>query len=387
MTGQDAPPAADAPGDTLPTEVEIAVVGAGLMGAAAAWAATRRGRSVALLEQFTLGHDRGSSHGSARIVRRAYPDPLYVRMTGRTMQLWRELEDDANAPLLRITGGIDHGRLRDPEGIAAVLAHAGVPHETLPAAEAARRWPGLRFDGPVLFHPEAGTVDAAAAVAAFTACARRRGASVHPRTAVQRITVDGDRALVVTDRGTLRARRVVIAAGAWVPGLLGGLVPLPELTVTQQQVFHFPPHDPALEWPIIVHKDALSTYSLPGGRDGGPDGGRKIAEHNAGAITSADARSGLVDPAARERITTYVRQWLPGLTPEPFNETTCLYTSTASEDFILDRTGPLVVCSPCSGHGAKFAPLVGEIAADLAADQPTPDPRFTLAAHGAAAVA
>lgn len=368
-------------------DVDIAVVGAGLMGAATAWAATRRGRTVALLEQYALGHDRGSSHGSARIVRRAYPDPLYVGMTGRAMRLWRQLEDDSGERLIRITGGIDHGRLRRPERIAAVLAASGVPYELLPAAEAARRWPGLTFDGPVLFHPEAGTVDAAAAVAAFTERARWRGADVRPRTPVRRVTVDGDdRVRLETDAGPLTARRVVVATGAWVRNLLGGLVPLPDLTVTQQQAFHFPRRDPAPEWPVVVHKDDLSTYSLPGGRDGGPGGGRKVAEHNAGGATTATTRSGVVDPAARERITAYVRRWMPGLVAEPFNETTCLYTSTANEDFVLDRSGPVIVCSPCSGHGAKFAPLIGEFAADLATGQPGPDPRFTLAAHRSAAL-
>ncbi|MEV0401323.1 FAD-dependent oxidoreductase [Actinoallomurus sp. NPDC050550] len=368
----------------LPAETEIAVVGGGLMGAATAWAATRRGRAVTLLERFAFGHDRGSSHGSARIVRRAYADPLYVALTGRSLRLWRELEQDAGSSLLRIIGGIDHGRLRDPEGIAATLAEAGVPHEVLPASEAKCRWPGLRFDGPVLFHPEAGTVDAAAAVTAFLTRARDRGASLHAETPVRRITADGDRVRVETAHGTVTARRVVVAAGAWVRDLLDGLVPLPELTVTQQQVFHFPRRDPDIDWPVVVHKDALSTYSLPGGRDGGPAGGRKIAEHDAGAPTTADGRSGAVDPVARERIVGYVREWLPGLEPRPVNEATCLYTSTAGDDFVLDRAGPIVVCSPCSGHGAKFAPLIGEMVTDLAAGGPVPDPRFTLAVHRAA---
>jgi sarcosine oxidase len=177
------------------------------------------------------------------------------------------------------------------------------------------------------------------------------------------------------------ACRVVVAAGPWIGDLLGGLVQLPELTVTQQQAFHFSPRDPSAPWPITVHKGVLSTYSLPGGRDGGPGGGRKVAEHDAGGATTADTRCSIVDPAARERITDYVREWLPGLVPEPFNETTCLYTSTTTEDFVLDRVGPIVVCSPCSGHGAKFAPLIGEIAADLATGGAPPDPRFTLAGH------
>jgi sarcosine oxidase len=380
-------------------EFDLAVVGAGLMGAATAWAATRRGLSVAVLEQFGAGHDRGSSHGSARIVRRAYPDPVYLRMTGRAMELWRELETDAGTRLLRIVGGIDHGRLRDPERIAAALATAAVPHELLPPEEAAGRWPGLRFDGPVLFHHEAGTVDAAGAVAAFLERAGARGADIRHHTAVRRIVPLGGlgglselggldesstaAVRVETAEGTtLTARRAVVAAGAWAADLLGGVVPLPELTVSQQQIFHFPRRDPVAEpWPVVVHKDALNTYSLPGGRDGGPHDGRKIAEHDAGAPTTAGTRDGQVDPAARDRITAYVRDWLPGLVPEPFNEATCLYTSTANDDFVLDRFGPLVVCSPCSGHGAKFAPVIGEMATDLTLGGAAPEPSFTLAAH------
>ena len=98
--------------------------------------------------------------------------------------------------------------------------------------------------------------------------------------------------------------------------------------------------------------------------------------------TTARDRDFTVDPAARARITDFVGRRLPGLNPTPVNEVTCLYTWTANEDFVLDRSGPFVVASPCSGHGAKFAPLLGEIIADLAAGKPAPDPRFTLAAHG-----
>ncbi len=142
------------------------------------------------------------------------------------------------------------------------------------------------------------------------------------------------RTLVVTNHGTVRAGRVIVAAGGWEQQLLGGLVPMPDLTVTQQQVFHFPRRDITADWPVIIHQGELDTYSLPGGRDGGPLGGRKVAE-SLGTVTTAEGRSGIVDPAARERITDYVRKSLPGLIPEPFDETTCLYTSTANGDFIL----------------------------------------------------
>ncbi|MFJ9038430.1 FAD-dependent oxidoreductase [Streptomyces sp. NPDC102406] len=362
-------------------EVEVAVVGAGLMGAATAWAATREGLDVTLLERYEVGHARGSSHGSARIVRRAYADRLYVRMTGEALRLWRELEDDAGTRLLRMTGAADQGVVRAPERIAAVLADQGVPHEVIPATEAERRWSGLRFEGPVLYHPDAGTVDAAAAVSAFVERARARGAEVRERTPVRRIEVLGPEAVrLVTDGGSVTARRAVVAAGAWAGELLGGLVPLPELTVTQQQIFHFPPRDRSVTdgWPVLVHDAKLLVYGLPGGADGGPRGGWKLAEHDAGRRTTARTRDGVVDPAARERITAYVRDWLPGLVPEPFNEATCLYTSAPRDDFVLDRRGPLVVCSPCSGHGAKFAPLIGAWTAALATGGAAPVDRFRL---------
>jgi len=124
-----------------------------------------------------------------------------------------------------------------------------------------------------------------------------------------------------------------------------------------------------------------AMYGLLAGQDGQVPGAIKAGEHGRGAVTTGDDRDGIVSPASRERVRSFVRDWLRGLDPEPVGETTCLYTSTAGEDFILDRQGPFVICSACSGHGAKFAPLTGEIAADLAFGGISPDRRFTLAAH------
>lgn len=377
--------AAVAAGEVPPT-ADVVVIGAGLMGSAAAWSATRRGLSTVLLEQFELGHNRGSSHGSARIVRRACPDATYLRLTGQAMELWRELEADSGRALVKITGGLDYGSRRGPQYLASVLAEQDVPHELLKAAEATERWPGVTFQGPVLFHPQAGTVDAALAVGAAIECSQRRGAMVMAGTQVERVDViDDQHVRVVTNRGTVRAGRLIVAAGSWIQQLLGDVVPMPELTVTQQQIFHFPRRNTTLDWPVIIHQGELDTYSLPGGRDGGPSGGRKVAESR-GTTTTADARSGIVDPSARDRMIAYVQESLPGLIPEPFNETTCLYTSTANGDFVLDRVGAVVICSPCSGHGAKFAPLVGELVVDLATGAAEPPPRFTLAAHAATAM-
>jgi sarcosine oxidase len=210
-------------------------------------------------------------------------------------------------------------------------------------------------------------------------------------------TPGGDGALAHTDIGTFAAPVVAVAAGAWLPPLLADLVRLPALTVTQEQVFHLAPRTapaggpPSADrpygdnpWPIFIcqeQEDARAFYGLPGGRDGAVPGAVKLGEHQAGAVTTAAARDGVVDPASRERTISFAARRLPGLVSQPVNEVTCLYTTTWNEDFILDRQGPFVIASACSGHGAKFAPLLGEIIADLAAGKPPPDPRFTLAAH------
>ncbi len=363
--------------------VDVAVIGGGLMGAAAAWAAARRGLSVALHEQFEPGHTRGSSHGSARIVRRGYSDALYTRLTGEAFELWREVELRADVRLLRMVGGVDHGPNRTAL-VASLLAAAGIRHEILAAADAQERWPGMLFTGPVVYHPQAGTMDADRAVAALLDLARRDDATTEhgSRVAAVEAVRDEYAAVQLTDGREFEARCAVVAAGAWVAPLLGGPLRLPPLTVTQQQVFHFPRRDEtAAPWPSAIHQDAMEVYHLPGGRDGGTGDARKVAEHTHRNVTTAERRDGVVDAGARDRIVRYVTDWLPGLEPTPQGETTCLYTSTPSEDFLLDRVGPIIICSPCSGHGAKFAPLIGELVAGLlTGDRPVPD-RFRLGAH------
>ncbi|WP_411120081.1 FAD-dependent oxidoreductase [Streptomyces sp. 058-1L] len=367
----------------MSTDTDLLVIGGGLMGSATAWAASRRGLSVTLAEQYAPGHTRGSSHGSARIVRRTYNDPAYTRLTGRAFELWRELELDADAGLLRMLGGLDFGDRHYLDAIVAELDGAGVAHEILGAGEAEERWPGLRFEGRVIHHPQAGTVDAARAIGAFHSTAEKRGARLLFDRPVRKLSVvPGGVLAELADGSTLTASQVVVAAGAWLSGLLGDLVELPRLTVTEQQVFHFPRLDPcAPPWPSVVHEFGNGIYHLQGGRDGGSGDDRKIGAHYGGRATTAERRTGVISPADRAAMADYVRRWMPGCEPTPRGEATCLYTSTPDENFLLDRVGPVVVCSPCSGHGAKFAPLIGELAADLVIGADTLPEMFKLASH------
>jgi sarcosine oxidase len=367
--------------------VDAVIVGAGLAGSATAWAMARRGRSVAVLEAFQPRHQRGSSHGSARIFRRAYPDPLYVRLTGEAQRLWRQLADEAGEEPVLTTGGLDYGPAREQEKLYDILSAFGVPAELISAAAAAERWPGMEFGSdPVMFHPDAGVIDAERAMAAMRELAVARGAQISYDSPVLRIEATESGAEVHTADRSWRAPVVIVAAGAWLEPLVGAQVRLPSLVVTQQPAFHFAPLAGAESadqpWPTFICHQEVPAYGLQAGRDGQVPGAIKIGEHGLDMVTTADDRDGIVNPAARDRVRAFVRDRVSGLDPEPVGEVTCLYTSTTSEDFILDRQGPFVICSACSGHGAKFAPLTGEIAADLACGGTPPESRFTLSAHG-----
>jgi sarcosine oxidase len=346
---------------------------------------------VTVLEALEPGHHRGSSHGSARIIRRAYPDRFHAALTGEAWRDWGELEADGGETIITRTGGVDFGLGRDVPVIARAQAALGIPHTVHRAAEARELWPQFAFDTDVLHHPDAGVVDADLAVRTQLRRAVELGAVLHTGWPVAAVQERGTRYVVssVAGQPAVEADVVVVAAGAWLPEILEQLPvdphAFPSFEVTQQQVFHFQSLS-SEPWPIFVHKDALSVYGLPGGRDVGP-GSIKVAEHDGGRATTATTRDGVVDPRARQRIVDYVGRYLPGLDPQPGAEATCLYTSTPTENFLIDRVAGLVVLSPCSGHGAKFAPTVGRIAAELAtgAREQAPAP-FSFAAHAGARV-
>jgi sarcosine oxidase len=360
------------------------VVGAGLAGSATAWQLARRGCEVTLLERSTPANHRGSSHGSARIIRYGYPDPFYVRLVRDAHLGWDELEQLSGRRLVTPTGAVDFGDLRDPTQLAAALDEVGVENSLLTPDEASARWPQLRFDSPVMWHPAAGVVDVETAVATMVELAEQHGARVLTDWTVAEIVPWGHGYRVVADDGReVEAERVVVAAGAWLPQLLQGLplpsrflAAFPRLEVRQEQVFHFPYRqgfEPAegAPWPSFIHKvTGMMTYGLTGGRDA-DFRGHKVAEYNGGkVIGSAAEQDGLIDEAARDRLVAHVERHYPGLLPEPYAAATCLFTNTPTEDFVIDGVDGITVVSPCSGHGAKFAPTLGRLAADVASGAP-----------------
>ena len=367
--------------------VDVAVVGAGVIGSATARALAARGVSAVLLEQFDPGHARGSSHGATRIFRLAYPDPAYVRMAVAAHRSWLRLQADAGEELLVRTGGLDAGP--GAADCAAALAECGVAHAWLEAGELRARFPGVavRAGERMLFQPDAGVSLAGRAVAALQRLAARDGVPLRARTRVHDVEPHDDHVVLRTSGGGLTARVAVLAAGPWLGRLLppaaGGRV---RLTATLQQVRYFAARDPASRWPTLIEwsQSGAGWYVVPAA---GGAAGVKVASHLAGpAVNPDDGPFTAIGAAAELEAAAFVRQRLPGLVPAGLAPETCLYTMTADEDFVLDRVGPVVVGGGCSGHAFKFGPLLGEMLADLAAgtEPGLPRGRFALSRPGLA---
>ncbi|MHA6758636.1 FAD-dependent oxidoreductase [Streptacidiphilus sp. PAMC 29251] len=361
----------------------VVVVGGGVMGSAAAWQLASRGFAVTLLERFAPGHTEGSSHGSSRIFRLAYPDPFYVALAARALPLWRQVEEEAGQQVLDLTGAVDHGPPAATEALYSELRAGGHAARVLTPEQAGERWPGLRFDSSVLYHAAAGRVHADRATLAFQQAAAAKGAVIRHQVRVEKLLRHGvARAEVVTADGeVLSADAVVVAVGGWAPGLAAAAVGgLPALRVTQEQPVHFParPTAPdALTWPSFIHHGGAALAADSGVYGLGSADGVKIGFHAVGPVVDPDHRDRSIDPAALRRVVDYAEQWLPGADTTAPTATTCLYTITPDHDFVVDRDGPVTVLAGFSGHGFKFAPAIGALAAELVTGAPGAQ-RFAL---------
>jgi sarcosine oxidase len=321
---------------------DVAIIGAGVMGLAAARALSRAGCEVVVYEQFEPGHVRGSSHGRSRIVRLAYAEPEWVRLAQEAMAGWRELEREAGEPLLELNGLIEIVSDLD-QSSAAALEVCGVAWERLEPDEVVRRFPLRIPPGSfAVLQPEAGIVRADRALAAFA-----RGIEVRYGTRVASLA-------------EIDAPCVVVTAGAWVNDLIAP--PLP-VRVTRETVCYFRPAD-ARPVPAFVsfgpRAGGICFYALAD-----PVHGIKAAVHHAGAQTDP-GDAGTPDPTLVQAITAWISEHVRLAEPQPVEAQSCLYTTTADESFILERRGRIVIGSACSGHGFKFAPAIGARLAALA---------------------
>jgi sarcosine oxidase len=357
---------------------DVIVLGAGTMGSMALWRLAGRGASVLGLERFAPGHDRGSGHGETRMIRTAYFEgPEYVPLARAAFPLWRDLESASGEALLTMTGALMIGR---PSGdlVAGALRSArehGLVCAVLPAAEAAARFPQHRLaSGEVaLWEEAAGVLRPERCIEAAAGRAVALGATLLTGVHVDGVSVSRSGVTVRAGGSEWSARHLVVCAGPW----LGGLLPelgLP-LVVERQVMTWFSPRDPAAfgpdRFPPFIHeRPGPYGYGLPA-----VDGGLvKAAIHHGGRTVDPDEPDREVSGADVEPAAAFVTEALPGLDPRPVRAEVCLYTNTPDEHFVVGPAPGLpgvTVLGGFSGHGFKFAPVLGEVAADLALEGST----------------
>ena len=355
-------------------DFEAIVLGLGGIGSGALyWLARELGGEVMGIEQFEHGHSRGASQDHSRIIRYSYHRPFYVRLARRAYAAWAAVEEETGERLVYRVGGLDlfpEGGAIPARDYTESLDAGDVPWERLEAAEVRRRWPPFRIPDGVwgLYQADGGLVAAAKANAAHLAAARRRGARVVAEEPVTAVRAKGGEVEVVTGRNAWRARRLILAAGAWSNAVLAHLGLRLPLTITREQVTYFAPADLGPfardRFPVWIWMDEPCFYGFPVFGEAAV----KVAEDVGGAETTADGRSFDPDPEGLERVRDFCRRILPAaLGPELLTKT-CLYTLTPDRDFVIDAVPghPGILVAIGAGHAFKFASAIGQILAELA---------------------
>lgn len=354
---------------------DVVVVGCGVMGASVSYNLAKRGLRVLTLERYGVNHEFGSSHGQTRIIRTAYyEDPRYVPLLRRAFDSWRDVEKKSGKKLLEMTGGLMIGP-PDGELVTGVLRSAkehNLPHEVLSADEAEKRFEAFTLgDGFNAVHEKnAGILFAEECVRALVGLASEAGCDFRFSEQVSRWRSGSEGIEVETPSGTQVADRMVLCAGAWNAGLLGGILPL---TCERQVLLWFssggksyfiPPKMPVF---IAEEERGVFYYGIP---DVGH--GVKVARTHGGEVSDPDKVRREVTQKDVTPVREFVSKRLKKLDGQPIATTTCIYTNTPDLNFAIGlhpEEPRITILSACSGHGFKFGSVMGEVIADMATDR------------------
>lgn len=355
------------------------VLGVGGMGSSTVYHLARRGLRVLGLEQFNIGHSFGSSHGINRIIRLAYAeDPRYVPLLRRSYELWRELEFAAGERLLFITGSVDAGPPNGAivQGSLASCKEHNLPHEVLNSTELHRRFPGYCYPKELMavFQQDGGFVLSERAIFAYVAVAQSLGAAIHARERVRSWDVKRGSVIVQTDCETYRGKRLVVCAGPWASKIVRRLENARLATPERQVLIWTQPHHPerfqlgkfpvfnmeAVESGRLTRYYGLPIFGVPGFKLG--------KYHHRKQKVDPDRMNRECDATDEAVLRRAIRNYFPDADGPTMAMTTCLFTNSWDEHFVLD-THPeypqVSVAAGFSGHGFKFASVVGEIMADF----------------------
>ncbi len=365
---------------------DVAVVGMGALGSAAAYHLARKGVRAIAFEQFELGHVRGASHDTSRIVRTSYGAPEYVRFAQSAYRDWSDFEDVVGEKFLTITGGLIFIPVDGPysaSDFTTSLEASDVPFELLSPDEVNRRWPQFAIPEGVetIYTPDSGIVHAARSVAALQMQARHLGTIIRDRTPVERLTPVADGVIVATPTGEIHARKVIVTADAWTNDLLEPLGASIPLVTMQEQVTYFKPTDPDSYdrelFPVWIWEDEFCFYGFP--TYGEPT--IKAARDLSNNVMSPYERTFVPSQELLDQLTGFMSQTIPD-SGQVLRTVTCQYAITPDRRFIISPLDehPDIIVGLGAGHAFKFTPAIGRVLAELAVDDETSDDisAFTL---------
>jgi len=372
---------------------EVAVVGMGALGSAATYHLARRGARVVAFEQYELGHVRGASHDTSRIVRTSYGSSAYVRLAQSAYRDWADLEAESGERLLTITGGIIMLPVAGPysaSDFTAALTECDVEHELLSPAEVHARWPQFHVpeDVETVYTADTGIAHASRTVATLQMRARVHGADIRDRTPVVALEPDGDGVIVRTAQGDIRAGKVIVTADAWTNELLEPLGAAIPLDIMQEQVSYFRPERPEQydrsSFPVWIWEDDECYYGFPTYGEPTIKAARDVSENR----MTPDTRSFVPSPELIEQLTGFMHDVIPGSGPE-LRTVTCQYALTKDRRFVLSALPqhPDIIVGLAAGHGFKFTPALGRVLAELALDGESTDDLSEFAAADAMTLA
>eukprot|EP01112_Ceratiomyxa_fruticulosa_P013455 TRINITY_DN3789_c0_g2_i1.p1 TRINITY_DN3789_c0_g2~~TRINITY_DN3789_c0_g2_i1.p1 ORF type:complete len:437 (-),score=75.94 TRINITY_DN3789_c0_g2_i1:121-1431(-) len=369
---------------------DVVVVGGGIQGSSTAYELAKKGKKVLLLEQYAQDHEEGSSHGDGRIIRFAYPEEIYVKMSAIAYPLWDKIQKETETQLIKITGGIDFGSPTERNIIELEenFIKNNIPYEVLDEKTASARFPHFKFaeNTKVLYQKDGGVVFAHKAVKAMWGLARKYGAVCLPHHRVIDVSVHSSSIVhVKTENGKkFQAKSAVIAAGAWTKSILEKLNLSLPLEVSQEQVLYWQDPKTRPNPSLVDH----TMHGMPIFISHGPDlfyglpeieiKGVKCGWHHSGP--KIDISKGKIEHTAEgvQKVREFIISHFPHLDHKlPIKSVTCLYTNTPDYHFILDRHpvhSNIIIGSACSGHGFKFGPAIGQILSCLVLNETPPIP-------------
>ena len=368
---------------------DVIVLGLGAMGAAASYQLAKRGTDVLGIDQYAPPHRLGSSHGESRITRLACAEGAHLTpFARRSHEIWRELEAELGVSLLTQNGMLmigAPGEHREAHGtknfLTATIDAAdawGLPYEKLNALQLRERFPAFAIrDGDQGYHDAvSGFVRPEASIAAQLTQARKLGAQLHLDEKAIEIRQEGREAVVVTDKGTYRARQLIVAAGAYLPTLLGSDALNAHFKVTRQILFWFKAKDEAAHRQFTPDRCPVFIWQLAGEMVfygfpalGGLAEGMKIATEYDAPTSACGVERTVTRQEIRHMVETFVKPAFPGLSEECVRTEVCLYTEVKGARFLIDRHPEhdrIIVASPCSGHGFKHSAAIGELLSRMA---------------------